>query len=98
MSRVLSGLAAAICSTIGTTVQSYAGGGDNWQWVRYVPGGIEARAITVKDGIGLPGVFGFSMIECVPGDTSGVWTLTAYDTQARPFGSCRIEGRAVSCQ
>jgi len=55
----------------------------------------------VKEGMAKPGVFGFSILERTPGDgpadTGGTWTLTGYDTFARPFGVCTIIGRAVDC-
>lgn len=59
--------------------------------------GIEVNGVTVKDGIGRPRVFGFSMIERAADDNSGArWTLTGYDTHGRPIGKCRLDGRSLS--
>lgn len=74
------------------------GGDDLSPWAPKTVRGIAFDGVSVKDGIGRPGVYGFSMIERAPGDNSGTWTLTAYDTHGRPFGSCKIVGRSADCQ
>ena len=60
--------------------------------------GISVNGVTVKDGIGRPRVFGFSMMERAESDLSGDWTLTGYDTHGRSIGSCRLHGRGLDCQ
>ena len=60
--------------------------------------GIDIDGVRVREGIGRPRVFGFSMIERAADDNSGLrWTLTGYDTHGRPIGVCRMTGRALSC-
>ncbi len=60
--------------------------------------GIDIDGVRVREGIGRPRVFGFSMIERAADDNSGLrWTLTGYDTHGRPIGVCRMNGRALSC-
>jgi Calcineurin-like phosphoesterase len=60
--------------------------------------GLEVGGMKIKEGIGRPRVFGFSMIERAADDNSGLrWTLTGYDTHGRPIGVCRLDGRNLSC-
>ena len=59
--------------------------------------GLTINGVTVKDGVGRPGVFGFSMIERAADDTTGTWTLTGYDIAGRSIARCVMTGRAVSC-
>jgi len=60
--------------------------------------GLEINGVTVKDGIAKPHVFGFSVLERVPGDQTGTWTLTGFDVYGHAFGYCTIKGRQLACQ
>ena len=61
--------------------------------------GLQINGVTVKDGLGRPGVFGFSTMERSPDDTSGLnWVLTGYDTHGRVIARCEIKGRNAACQ
>jgi hypothetical protein len=60
--------------------------------------GLEINGVTVKDGIGRPGVFGFSMLERVPDDLTGMnWVLTGYDINGILIARCDIKGRNAFC-
>ena len=60
--------------------------------------GIKMEDVEVKDGIGRPKVFGFSMMERNEADPSGKsWKLTGYDTHGQVIGACAIEGRNLRC-
>ena len=66
---------------------------------RDVVKGLEINGVTVRDGLGRPHIFGFSMLERVPADTSGQrWVLTGYDSHGHPIGRCEITGRQANCQ
>jgi len=74
------------------------GGDDLSPWAPKEVVGLDINGVKVKSGIGRPRVFGFSMIERAPEDTTGLkWTLTGYDTHGRAIGVCRLDGRAVDC-
>ncbi len=61
--------------------------------------GMGVDGVTVTDGIGRPGIFGFSMIERDPADMSGTkWSLTGYDTRGRTIGHCQLNGRKIACE
>ncbi len=60
--------------------------------------GLEINGVTVKDGLGRPGIFGFSMLERVPGDDTGLnWVLTGYDIHGKSIARCEIKGRDAAC-
>lgn len=49
-------------------------------------------------GLARPGVFGFAMIEREAADTSATrWRLTGYDRRGQNIGSCRLDGRNLTC-
>ena len=61
--------------------------------------GLEINGVTVKDGLGRPGVFGFSMLERVAEDMTGLnWTLKAYDITGKQIAICDIRGKEASCR
>ena len=61
--------------------------------------GLEINGVTVKDGLGRPGVFGFSMLERVVEDMTGLnWILKAYDITGKQIAICDIKGREASCR
>ena len=75
------------------------GGDDLSENAPSVVKGLEINGVRVKDGIGRPGIFGFSILERAKEDTTGLkWTLTAYDTRGRAFSRCRIDGRNGTCE
>lgn len=75
------------------------GGDDLSEHAPSVVKGLEINGLTVKDGVGRPGVFGFSVMEREKDDPTGLkWSLTAYDTRGRPFARCKIEGRNAVCE
>jgi len=79
-------------------VVSGHGGADLSPHAPDVVKGLRIGGVQVKDGIGRPHVFGFSMIERVEADPSGkTWKLTGYDTQGHPIGACQIKWREVIC-
>ena len=79
-------------------VVSGHGGDDLSPWAPKEVKGLSVNGVTVRNGIGRPGIFGFSMIERDPSDDSGLrWTLTGYDTHARVIGTCRLDGRRLDC-
>jgi hypothetical protein len=60
--------------------------------------GLEINDVTVKDGLGRPGVFGFSMLERVSNDPTGLnWILTGYDIHGISIARCKINGRTADC-
>ena len=61
------------------------------------PVGLVVNGMHIKAGFAKPRTFGFSMLERTPEAAPGQWTITDYDTQGRPLGRCRIEGRSVDC-
>ena len=80
-------------------VVSGHGGDDLAKNAREVVKGLEINGVTVTGGIGRPHIFGFSMLERVRDDTSGLrWVLTGYDTHGRAIGRCEIAGREADCQ
>jgi hypothetical protein len=57
------------------------------------------NGVKVKDGVGRPGVFGFSMLERAPNDNTGLnWTLTGYDIKGKAIATCDIKGKDASCR
>ncbi len=75
------------------------GGDDLSESAPRVVKGLEINGVTVKDGLGRPGIFGFSMMERDKDDSTGLkWTLTAYDTHGQAFARCRIDGRNATCE
>ena len=74
------------------------GGDDLDAYAPEVMKGLKINGVTVKDGVGRTGIFGFSMLERAPNDASGLnWYLTGYDTQGRVIARCEIKGRNVTC-
>ena len=57
------------------------------------PVGMVINGVTVNAGRGVPGRFGFSMLER---DDEG-WSVTDYDIHGTPLARCRLRGRAVAC-
>jgi hypothetical protein len=57
--------------------------------------GIVINGVTVKAGISKPSIWGFSVLERAQDDTSGAWSVTSYDAQARVLVRCKSEGRNV---
>ena len=55
--------------------------------------GLKINGVTVKSGIGAPGMFGFAMLE----KNAAGWTLTNYDFSGNAQASCKIQGRALAC-
>jgi hypothetical protein len=75
------------------------GGDDLSESAPKIVKGLEINGVSVKDGVGRPGVFGFSMMERVPGDETGLnWTLTGYDVRGAVIARCDIRGRDASCR
>ena len=61
--------------------------------------GLEINGVTVKDGLGRPGVFGFSMLERASNDPTGLnWVLSGYDIQGKLLARCDIKGREAVCR
>ena len=61
--------------------------------------GLKINGVTVKDGLGRPGVFGFSMLERVADDATGLnWILTGYDIHGQALARCDIKGRETTCR
>jgi hypothetical protein len=61
--------------------------------------GLEINGVTVKDGLGRPGVFGFSMLERVADDMTGLnWILRGYDITGKQIAICDIKGKEASCR
>ena len=57
------------------------------------------NGVKVKDGVGRPGIFGFSMLERAPNDKTGLnWTLTGYDIAGKAIATCDIKGKDASCR
>ena len=53
---------------------------------------------TIVAGLARPGIFGFAMIEREKGDTSATkWMLTGYDRRGQPIGTCKLDGRNLTC-
>ncbi len=57
------------------------------------PIGMKINGQTVTGGIGVPGVFGFSMLE--RGDTG--WSITDYDIHGSKLAKCALIGRKADC-
>lgn len=55
--------------------------------------GLKINGVTVKSGIGAPGMFGFAMLE----KKAEGWMLTNYDFSGKAQASCKIHGRALVC-
>jgi predicted phosphodiesterase len=57
------------------------------------PAGWVINGVKVRNGVDLPGAFGFSVLE----KQSKGWRLTNFDTQGQPHQSCLIAGRTADC-
>ena len=57
------------------------------------PIGMKINGVTVTGGIGVPGIFGFSMLER---DENG-WSITDYDVHGNKLARCRLNGRKAEC-
>jgi hypothetical protein len=61
--------------------------------------GLEINGVKVKDGVGRPGVFGFSTLERAHDDATGLkWILTGYDIQGKSIARCELNGRDAACK
>ncbi len=58
------------------------------------PIGMKINGLTVTGGIGVPGVFGFSMLE--RGDSG--WSITDYDVHGAKLAKCALIGRKADCK
>ena len=62
------------------------------------PVGQEVNGEKIIAGIARPGIFGFAMIERArDASTNTTWTLTGYDRRGQSIGSCKLEGRNLTC-
>lgn len=69
-------------------------GGDNLDFAAPKdPAGLQINGVTVNGGKGMPGFFGYSMLER---DATG-WSITDYDLRGAKLARCRMTGRSVAC-
>ncbi|MBI1866996.1 MAG: metallophosphoesterase [Methylocystis sp.] len=56
--------------------------------------GLVINGVTVEHGRGVPGVFGFAMLE----RGADEWLVTDYDVHGKPLSRCRLRGRKIDCE
>jgi hypothetical protein len=62
------------------------------------PVGQEVNGEKIVAGLARPGIFGFAMMERDRNDASGTkWTLTGYDRRGQSIGTCKLDGRNLTC-
>ena len=62
------------------------------------PVGQEVNGEKIVAGLARPGIFGFAMMERERDDASGTkWTLTGYDRRGQSIGTCKLDGRNLTC-
>lgn len=57
------------------------------------PAGWTFNEVKVKNGVHLPQIFGYSLME----QEGNGWRITNYDADGNPLVSCRLEGRTAQC-
>lgn len=56
--------------------------------------GLSVDGARIERGRGLPGVFGFALLERGEGE----WRLSAYDSEGKVMARCRLQGRKLGCE